>query len=303
LPATISIGFVPTLEVLPLLAELSGTKIWRTQPCPSYGRVIRHLLTGELDAGVVPWELGITELVTKPAQQKVWRVPLVLHACPTELVLSHKATKVVYPGKLARKGKPHKLVFGIEARCSLTRYQILDWQSKVAGPHLEQPAFKVLPMELFRKALEAETIDGMVAPSPWGLQAETDGAGRVDPKFTPGANAQELVLICRREVTQSHAANFSELPARLAEMHRQLEDSKEFMKQAKAMARLGPPRCDPLQLEAAAQLHLKGVSRRDHQPDRAWLEAALKRLAELLPLETPLDFSGLADTLAPAVAD
>lgn len=42
---------------------------WRMHPCPSYGRIIRHLLTGELAAGLIPWELGVTELVTKPGRK------------------------------------------------------------------------------------------------------------------------------------------------------------------------------------------------------------------------------------------
>ncbi|WP_156346171.1 hypothetical protein [Verrucomicrobium spinosum] len=69
-PLTLSTGFVPSLEAIPLLAATRSVGApWRMHPCPSYGRIIRHLLTGELAAGLIPWELGVTELVTKPGRK------------------------------------------------------------------------------------------------------------------------------------------------------------------------------------------------------------------------------------------
>ena len=268
------------------------------QPCPSYGRIIRHLLTGDLTAGLLPWELGITELVTKPAQKGVWCVPLVAHACPTELVLTSRAMKVVYPPKTRKAADARRLVFGIEARCSLTRYQILTWQLQVAGKELDPPAFKVLPMELLRKGLEAGTIDGMVAPTPWGMQADTDGSGKLDPKFEPGKYAQQLVLFCRREAAAENMDLFSKLPARIQSAHAKLGDDREFMKAARSMAKLGSPKCDPIKLQQAARLHLKNVEQRDFQPDREWLESELRLLAERVPLgEGVIQFAELADAL------
>ncbi len=285
---------------MPLLAHAAGHAAWRMQPCPSYGRIIRHLLTGELSAGLLPWELGITELVTKPAQKGVWTVPLVLHACPTELVLSPKAMKLVYPPKTRARSEARKLVFGIEGRCSLTRYQILTWQIQAAGKHLDPPAFKVLPMELMRKGLEAGTLDGMVAPTPWGMQAESEGSGRIDPKFEPGKYAQQLVLFCRRECSEAHASRFADAPAQLAAMHVQLSHDAEFMKVARVMSDLGSPRCDARRLKQAAMQHLVNVTQHDFQPDAPWLERELILLAERVPLgEGAYNAAELSKSLAP----
>jgi hypothetical protein len=283
-PLTLSTGFVPSLEAMPLLAHTKGASAWRMLPCPSYGRIIRHLLTGELAAGLLPWELGITELVNKPAQKDVWCVPLVLHACPTELVLSTKAVKLAQPTKAKKKPDVKKLVFGIEGRCSLTRYQILTWQLQVAKKHLDPPAFKVLPMELMRKGLEAGTLDGMVAPTPWGMQAQVEGNGKLDARFEPGKYAQEVVLFCRRECVAEHEGEFALLPLALASMHERLEDEGEFLKVADQMAKLGTPRCEPSILREAAQRHLAGIEQKDFQPDKTWLATELQLLAERVPL-------------------
>ena len=299
-PSTPSTGFVPSLEAMPLLALSKGEVIWRMQPCPSYGRIIRHLLTGELAAGLLPWELGITELVTKPAQKGVWSVPLVLHACPTELVLSAKAARLVQPAKGQKKSDSKRLVFGIEGRCSLTRYQILAWQLQVAKKHLDPPAFKVLPMELMRKGLEAGTLDGMVAPTPWGMQAEAEGNGKLDARFEPGKYAQQLVLFCRKDLAADHEEVFAALPSELAAMHERLEDEGEFQKVADQMAKLGTPRCDPTRLREAAERHLVGIQQKDFQPDKGWLAAELQLLAERVPLgEGTFHVDELAAALAP----
>jgi hypothetical protein len=286
---------------MPLLAHTKGNEAWRMLPCPSYGRIIRQLLTGELAAGLLPWELGITELVNKPAQKDVWCVPMVLHACPTELVLTSKAAKLAQPPKAAnRKGETKRLVFGIEGRCSLTRYQILTWQLHVAKKHLDPPAFKVLPMELMRKGLEAGTLDGMVAPTPWGMQAQVEGNGKLDPRFEPGKYAQQLVIFCRRELVAEHEEEFALLPLALAGMHKRLEDDAEFLKVADQMARLGAPRCDASVLLEASKRHLVGITQNDFQPDKEWLATELQLLAERVPLgEGVFNAEELGAALAP----
>lgn len=300
-PPILSTGFVPSLEAMPLLAHAVGAEAWRMQPCPSYGRIIRQLLTGELAAGLLPWELGITELVNKPAQKGVWCVPMVLHACPTELVLTSKALKLAQPPKpKVHKAEPRRLVFGIEARCSLTRYQILTWQLQVAKKHLDPPAFKVLPMELMRKGLEAGTLDGMVAPTPWGMQAQAEGNGRLDARFEPGKYAQQLVIFCRREIFVRHEEEITLLPLALAGMHKRLEDEGEFLKVAEHMARLGTPRCEPAILLESARRHLAGVTQMDFQPDKEWLARELQLLAERVPLgEGAFGVEELGAALAP----
>jgi hypothetical protein len=285
---------------MPLLAHTKGAGAWRMLPCPSYGRIIRQLLTGELAAGLLPWELGITELVNKPAQKGVWCVPIVLHACPTELVLTSKAIKLAQPSQAKKKTDARRLVFGIEGHCSLTRYQILTWQLQVAKKHLDPPAFKVLPMELMRKGLEAGTLDGMVAPTPWGMQAQVEGNGKLDARFEPGKYAQQLVIFCKRELVAKHEEEFALLPRALAGMHKRLEEDAEFLKVAEQMARLGTPRCDPAILLESAKRHLAGVTQKDFQPDKEWLAKELQLLAERVPLgEGAFGTEELGAALAP----
>jgi hypothetical protein len=298
-------GFVPSLEALPLVAATRQDSPWRPVPCPSYGRVIRSLLTGDLSAGLIPWELGITELVTKPGQKNQWSAPLVIHPCPMELVLTPKAMKTVYPTKNRKTApsEPKRLVFGIEARCSLTRYQILTWQLQVAGKYMDPPAFKVLPMELMLKGLEAGTLDGMVAPAPWGMQAMEEGKGRIDAAFEPGKYAQQVVLFCRRDLAEIHAPRLAALPDRLAAEHTRLREEKEFLKEAAAMSDLGHPHFQPTQMQKAAQQYLKGVEQRDFQPDRTWMARELRLLTERVPLgEGLMDLEEMADQLTPQPA-
>jgi len=249
---------------------------WQMRAFSGYGRIIRALLTGELTAGLVPWELFTTELLCKPGQKDRWMVPLVIQACPMELVLSSAAVKRLRPGP-QKKGDPApaKLLFGIEERRSYTRFQILEWLKSLNLPHLESPTFKVLPMELLLKGLKAGVVDGVIAPTPWGMQAEASGIGVISPDFKAGEYEQQVVLVCLRSIAENCSAVLQSLPARLAQSHQNLAKEPSFLNVARHMAGLGTPRFEPSLLWKAAGVHLKGVTPKNFIPDAGWLSTEL----------------------------
>jgi hypothetical protein len=292
-------GFVPSLEVLPFLAWAPRERI-RMKAFSGYGDVVRGLLTGELEAGLVPWELLVTDLLLKPGQRDEWRVPAVLRACPMELVLSHSALKRVEPSRRrpAQAGSV-KLVFGIEARNSFTRHQIVAWQQGKGLPHLAAPAFKTLPMNLMLKGLGADVVDGVLAPAPWGMQAERDGVGRIDEAFDAGEFAQHLVLVCRRRMADVHGELLRVLPEGIGAFGVPGEDRSAFLAVARGMADFGPPRLDPGLLWEAAQRYPAAAGEREFVPGIDWLAGELDVLARRHALEvTPGPFAELARSLA-----
>lgn len=274
------IGFVPSLEVLPFL-QWASTHGVRAKACPGYGNVHRGLLTGELDGGLVPLELAVTDLILLPGQQSVWRIPLVLKACPMELVLSHSAHKKIDPRRGRRPGEePVSLAFGVEAHHSFTRHQILAWHQKLAMKHLEPPTFKVLPMNLMLTGLEKGEIDGILAPAPWGMQAENEGFGKIDRQFTTGEFSQHLVLVCSERMMERKGAHF----ALAAEELRRLRDLfalEEGLEQiVKRMGELGQPRLDfEVACKAARRYSLDGHPD-EFVPDEGWFDRELGLLAQ-----------------------
>lgn len=292
-------GFVPSLEVLPFLAWAPRDRL-RLKAFPGYGDVVRGLLTGELEAGLVPWELLVTDLLLKPGQRDEWRVPAVLRACPMELVLSHSAMKRVEPSRRRpSQAGSVKLVFGIEARNSFTRHQIMAWQQGKGLPHLATPAFKTLPMNLMLKGLRADVVDGVLAPAPWGMQAERDGVGRIDEGFDAGEFAQHLVLVCRRRMADEHGELLRCLPERIGASGVTDGDRAGFLEVAREMADFGSPRLDPGLLWEAAQRYPAAPGSREFVPGLEWLAEELDVLARRHALEvTPGPFAELARSLA-----
>jgi len=292
-------GFVPSLEVMAFIGLSRQEEAWRMRPFPGYGRMVRYLLTGQLHAGLLPWEICLSDLVSKPGQKGLWCVPLVVQACPTELVLSSRAMGTLYPGK-GRKPplKLKKLVIGVEGRHSFTRFQVLAWQAKIADRNLEPPSFKVLPMELMEKGIEAETLDGFVAPTPWGMQAAAHRNLSLAPNFEPGRYAQHFVLACSREVAHRHAPHILRAAADLHTLHRLLGEPAYFQEVADTMQNLGHPHCETSHLQRAFALHLSKASPKDFSPDRVWIEKELQRLSEYTPLQDLAPLPELATQLA-----
>lgn len=297
-PGSASTGFVPSLEVMPFLAWAPTGSI-RLRAFSGYGDVVRGLLTGELEAGLLPWELLVTDLLLKPGQRGEWRVPAVLRACPMELVLGQSAIKQVYPSR-RRPVAPGsvKLVFGIEARNSFTRLQILAWQQGQEMPHLAPPTFKTLPMNLMLKGLGAGVVDGVLAPAPWGMQAEREGSGKIDPAFDPGVFAQHLVLVCRHRMEDLQRGLLAGLPAGLKELAGWMDRQADFEEVARRMSELGTPRLDPGLLWEAAQRYPARADTDEFIPGPEWFADQLSLLARRHAMEsTPGPLTELARSL------
>ncbi len=274
-----AIGFVPSLEALPFLQWASSQGL-RTKACPGYGTVHRRLLTGELDGGLVPWELAIADLVLMPGQQSAWRIPVVLKACPMELVLSHAAMKKVYPHRRRRAvAEPVSLKFGIEARHSFTRNQILAWQAHLDLGHLQPPTFKVLPMNLMLAGLAKGEIDGVLAPVPWGMQAENEGHGRIDREFTRGEFAQHLVLVCRESLMERRGPQLANAARDLRKLKGLLSPSYGLEEIAGRMGQMGPPHLDPAIIREAACRYPLDALADEFTPDEKWFDRELGVLA------------------------
>ena len=233
------IGFVPTLEALPLVAELSAGGEWKLVPCPSYGRVIRQMLAGQFSAGLLPFEVFLIEILSRPALLDRWCVPMVLPDAPVELVMSQRMMKQIQQGEAHRTTSAvQSLVIGIESRNSLTRHQFIAWQRAHPGLEKAKPVFKMLPMELMHQAMIAESIDGFVVPTPWGIAAEALSEGRLISDFSSGKLGQQLVLCCHRNVVETASDAWEALPARLSAQRGLLANVSERDAAIKAMHHL-----------------------------------------------------------------
>ena len=281
------IGFVPTLEALPLVAELSSESDWRMEPCPSYGRVIRQMLAGQISTGLLPFEVFLIEILSRPALLDRWCVPMVLPAAPIELVMSQRMMKQIQQSHQHRATAPiHSMVIGIESRNSLTRHQFIAWQR--AHPALEEakPVFKMLPMELMQQAVIAESIDGFVVPTPWGIAAEAPSEGRLIGDFSSGKLAQQLVLCCHRNVVEAASETWDALPAKLAMRRRLLADPMERDAAIKIMHRLGRPHCDTDACARSGELNFLTMRKDEFIPNEEWLNKQIERLTRLIPAVT-----------------
>ncbi|MFC7338869.1 ABC transporter substrate-binding protein [Haloferula chungangensis] len=294
-----SAGFVPSLEVLPFLGWATGRGV-KPQSCPGYGNLVRSLLTGDLQMGLLPWELFVTELLSLPGQTRNWKVPVVLKACPMELALSRSAWKQVTASKRrARPAGSLQLSFGVEARHSFTKQQILSWIDGLKMSSMGAPVFKVLPMHLMIKALSLGEVDGVLAPSPWGLQAELDGVGKVDPDFNVGEHAQHLVLVCSEEVS----GPLRELPGNLAAEIRAgrvlNSDSESFQWWSAKLAEGGSPGLSQELFELALRRYPIDQLPDEFGPDGQWFEEQLGSLVRRRSIAMePASIAEIAKALA-----
>lgn len=281
-------GIVPSLEVLPLYATEDLPVLLR--PYSSYGEISRNLLTRKLSGGIIPWEIFIADVLALPGQRACWKVLLFLHACPTELVLREAVYKTFYPLSGSHRGKlPARLTVGVESQNSLTKAQSREWLGHWQDGRDVQLDFRMLPMDLMIQALAAEALDAIIAPSPWGIHAETSGLGRRDPRFSPGKFAQQLVLVCHREFLEAHAGLPRSLSRGIATARVRLQDAAAFAQAISHMVKCGKSAAGAGSLEQAALLHSFTSLDRDVVPDLH------KLVAELMSLE---DFSILPAQVA-----
>ncbi len=292
------LGILPSLEVLPFFADElqhpdgDSASLFRLRAFASYGEIARNLLTRQISGGIIPWEIFVADVLALPGQRDAWKITLFVQACPTELVLKEKIFKAFYPTKAGSKVKlPAKLTFGVESQNSLTKSQSMEWLRHWKGGHAIELNFKMLPMDLMLQALEADALDALIAPSPWGIHAETAGLGRRDPRFVPGKFAQQLVMVCHKEIHDRLPDLTPRMSGSISAARTQLLDPSAFRKSISRMSRSGRPLVRSSLLEQAADLHAFPTLNKDVIPD------IRKIVEELMSLE---DFAVLPSQIAPS---
>lgn len=279
------LGIVPSLEVLPFFTGDSspqatfGDLPFQLKAYASYGQISRSLLTRELMGGIIPWEIFISDVLARPGQRTSWKIPIFLHACPTELVLRESVYKAFYPSQSGTSAKlPQRLTVGIESQNSLTKSQSREWLGNWKNGSSIELVFKMLPMDMMIHALHAETLDAIIVPSPWGIHAESTGLGRRDPRFSPGKYAQRLVMVCHREFLENNPSMSQTLAQSISEARLQLKNPATFSRSIERMSRCGRPLVQRDFLEKAATLHSFSSLDQDEVPDLQKLVAELMAL-------------------------
>jgi hypothetical protein len=279
------LGILPSLEVLPFFASdsthpaVSGDFPFQLRAFSSYGEISRNLLTRRIMGGIIPWEIFIADVLALPGQRANWKIPIFLHACPTELVLRESVYRTFHPPQGGSPAKlPQRLVVGIESQNSLTKRQSREWLGRWKNAASVELVFKMLPMDMMIHALQAEALDSIIAPSPWGIHAESAGLGRRDPDFSPGKFAQRLVMVCHRELLEKHPGLSRNLAQGIASARNHLKNPGNFTIAIERMSRCGRPLVDRDFLERAASLHSFSSLDEDEIPDLRKLVAELMAL-------------------------
>lgn len=283
------LGILPSLEVLPLVGRSfrgeGGDGVLQPKSFSSYGEIVRGLLTHQLTGGVLPWEIFVADVLSLPGQRNQWHVPIFLHACPTELVLREPVHRMFYPAKgAARQKMPASLTLGVESRNSLTKHQFREWIKQWPGTGGIKLTCRMLPMELMVQAMEAEAIDAIIAPSPWGMHTEAGGIGWMDLRFRPGKFVQKLALVCHKDYFSSHRRAMDAMPAGIAAARTELKETGAFGAAVDYLAKCGKPTISRDLMARAAELHDFAALNQDVVPDSNTLSAELSRLADLAVL-------------------
>ena len=113
----------------------------------------------------------------------------------------------------------------------------------------------------------AEALDAIIAPSPWGIHAESTGLGKRDLRFSPGKFAQRLVMVCHREFLAARPEFSQNLAQRIAAGRTLLTHPATFTKSIERMSRCGKPLVQSDLLERAADLHSFASLNKDIIPD------------------------------------
>lgn len=289
--ATHQFGLLPSLEVLPF-CEKDYCRLLNVRfvAKSSYGAIARDLLTGKLQSGLVPWEVFLYEVFALPGQRDQWRVLLFPAACPTELVLHPKIHKTL----LGRAGKPvarmpPRIVIGVESSHSMTQQQFHAW----LGPSAKgmEVSFKFLPVDLTLKAIEAGTIDGFVAASPWGMAAESLGIGKLVTSFSPGAHAQHLVWVCKHGTMPCGMKDMDDRSSGLAAARARLRHTDSLELAVQHLNQAGQPWISQAVFRKSAELLLFTETYSDLPPDAGTICEALCRQAALDCLPSQLSAS------------
>jgi hypothetical protein len=297
------IGIFPSLEVLPIFEDFGRDGLgfpFQPKAFSSYGEIARKLLTGKLCGGIIPWELFVADIWSLPGQRNQWNVPIFLQPCPPELVLRESVFKAFYPAKGAAK-LPGHLTLALESQNSLTKRHFHEWLKHWPKSESIDIRYRMLPIELMIEALETGAIDAMIVPSPWGIHADAEGIGFLEPRFTPGPFVQKLAMVCHRDFMLNHKQAMNRIHGVTASARRQLASKPGFEAAVRRMTASGRPMIALDLMEKAATTHRFASFDKDSVPDAGSLAADLARLAEFSAL--PIQIAPLERTARLLVAD
>jgi hypothetical protein len=229
-----------------------------------------------------------------------WKVPAVLKACPMELALSRDARRAAYPPKGRSYGRGTvELTFGVEARHSFTKRQIVAWIENLNLAQIGMPHFKVLPMRLMIKALRVGEVDGFLAPSPWGFQAEVEGIGQIASNFDEGVLAQHLVLVCSQKVAARCRSLLLDLPQELIDSMALRKSGVSLQRWSSEMAKDSASLLESDLFHLAAKRYSLQSLPDEFIPDASWFERELETLVSRRALSMGPEFiREIASTLS-----
>jgi hypothetical protein len=182
------------------------------------------------------------------------------------------------------------LIVGVQNQNSLTKAQFQEWLSHKKGGADIEVIYKMLPMNIRIHALEAEAVDATIAPSPWGMYAESAGIGICDVQFSPGKYAQQLALVCRKDFFENREDVARQLP-------RMMVCSKGILKKngmstaVAKMTRFGKLALTLDLFEKAATFHRFDALPAAVAPDARFLTNAFSRLGQQAALPSNVSSS------------
>lgn len=283
------IGIIPSLESL---VFFSGAVQEFLPHIPkiftNYGELVREMLTGQIERGLLPWEIFVNDIFALPQQRTQWRIDLFIQENPTQLVLSKKLDRSFNSQKNHSHPKiPSQLILGIENHCSLTRHQFHDWILRKKLGQKVDVRFQMLPFHLMARSLANGAIDAYVVPSPWAYFDAHHEVGSREQSFRPENYTQSLVLVSKRDRVPcdiSPALDMSFIRAR-----QELSDSTLFQNTCLTMISHSPISFNPSVFRQAANDHHYARSEVYSLAKLQEIQTHLQRLKQLGVLPTYLN--------------
>jgi hypothetical protein len=217
-----SLGFVCSLDAVPLMAAacFTAAPAWRIACCSGYGSIIRQIKSGRLAGGLLPLDLFATEFLTAHVPVQPWRILTLQTAQPRELVVSNAARGLLKPSQQSST-LPFRIA--LDGLDSFTQRAVEAWVRQHV-PHIQPRAtYKVLPLNAIHQGMETTMIEAFAAPAPWGLMAQYQDLGMLQPDFrSTVAEESILALVIHSRHAVAEPATMKQIPEALVDAHTRL---------------------------------------------------------------------------------
>lgn len=218
----ISLGYVCSLDAVPLMAaaRTAGAREWGVSACSGYGSILRQMKAGRLAGGLLPLDVFAAEFLSAPGPVQGWRILTLQAAQPRELVISHAAKHWLKPGQ-----HPTMLPFrlALDGLNTLTHRAVDAWLKLHLPQAHARVTYKVLPLNTVHQGLESAMIEAFAAPAPWGLLAQHQEAGTLQPGFpAPLAGDPAMALVIHSQMAVDQPPAMQRIQQAMAEAHQRL---------------------------------------------------------------------------------